>query len=1503
MLEALPSDALDADPLTLEIDVEQVGASADVPLPKEMRGQSWQSLLATLIYTREDAPRWILLVSARQWLLLDRAKFAQNRLLRFDWVEILARRENETLRAAAVLLHRDSLIPDAESSASQCLHDTLDENAHKHAYGVSEDLKFALRESIELLGNEAATQLIAKARRNKEGIYSGENELDSGQLTTECLRYMYRLLFLFYIEARPELGYAPVDDETYLSGYSLEHLRALELVELSSDSERNGRYLNDSITTLFSLIDQGFEPPAQQDIGTDVDAFRIKALKSHLFDPKRTALLNTVVFPNHVLQRIIELMSLTRKGTKNRRRGRVSYAQLGINQLGAVYEALLSFRGFFATEELFEVKKKGSSPTALETGYFVSAEALERYDDEEKVFEKDARGDQQLKRFPKGTFIYRMAGRDRQQSASYYTPEVLTQCLVKYALKELFAQQLDPLPDDAARAAHLLKMTVCEPAMGSAAFLNEAVNQLADKYLELAQSAKGERIPQSEYAAKKQKVKMYLADHAVFGIDLNPVAVELAEVSLWLNALSDDRFVPWFGLQLHCGNSLIGARRQTYPVTALAKAGAKDTDSWLNMAPDDLAMDKPLPAQRIWHFLLPDGGMSKYNDKAIRERYPDAIKSINAWRKEFTKKFDKDEISRLTRLSATIEALWQEHARNRSALRKRTSDKYSIYGFADDNGQTTTIDAKDSAHAQEIAEKGNDNAYTRLKLVMDYWCALWFWPIDKYEELPSREEWLFDLENLLLGDTVSDGPVNTNSDLFIADQSTSKATSFVDRFGRANLKQLFKLSLRFGMTGDIANKRRFFHWSLEFSDIFAERGGFDLVLGNPPWITVEWEEAAVLGDVEPIYVLRNSSATKVRGSLNEIFERYPQLEIGWVNEYVATQGSQTYLNAITNYPELKALRANLYKCFLPQAWRASNELGVSAFLHPETVFDDPKGGSLRSKIYSRLRYHFQFYNELKLFPDPGNRTRFGISVYGKKTEQIFLQSISNLFHPVTIDHSYASTGHGAVPGIKQEEENMLGMQGSWDLAGHSDRILIIGRDELSLFASLFDGKNIPADQARLPAIHAIQLILVLKKISAYPKRLGDIAGEYVSLDMWNETLQQDDGTIKRKTRFSETTTDWVLSGPHFFGGTPIYKTPKRICDTHKAYDPIDLTYIPDDYLPRTNYVPACSPDEYRARTPLVPWVEKGESEGRRITEFYRFVNREMLSQAGERTFSSAIVPIGTGQINTVLGTVFRSSQSLLDFAAISFSLVVDFRVKSTGMGHGNTTLINQLPILSESRYRSAMHIRVLGLVCVVCFYDKLWGECWKEEFNKETWSHSRANNDWFSELRSKWSANSVLRSDFQRRQALVELDVLAALELGMSINELLTAYRVQFPVMRQYEAETFYDQNGRIIFTPSKGLSGVGLPRKSRSADLKNSISFGLQSGKRNESNIALGWEDVRDLKSGTVTKTFMDDTLPDGPHQRTIEYIAPFFRPNREEDYRVAWDFFESRAADSKDT
>ena len=116
-------------------------------------------------------------------------------------------------------------------------------------------------------------------------------------------------------------------------------------------------------------------------------------------------------------------MSLSRpKGRRSR--GRISYAQLGINQLGAVYEALLSYRGFFAETDLYEVKKAGESYNELEIAYFVKEEDLAQYEEDERIYNEDGT----LKKYPRGTFIYRLAGRDREKSASYYTPEVLTSC-------------------------------------------------------------------------------------------------------------------------------------------------------------------------------------------------------------------------------------------------------------------------------------------------------------------------------------------------------------------------------------------------------------------------------------------------------------------------------------------------------------------------------------------------------------------------------------------------------------------------------------------------------------------------------------------------------------------------------------------------------------------------------------------------------------------------------------------------------------------------------------------------------------------------------------------------------------------------------------------------------------------------------------------------------------------------------------------------------------------
>lgn len=1503
----------DSDPLALPIHTAQLKGLEDYPSFEQQSEQAsednWQKLLSSTVFSQTLPPRWVILASPYQWLLIDRSKYAQNRLIRFDWKEIFSRREIDTLKAASVLLHKEALL----DAKGQTLLDTLDENAHKHAYGVSEDLKYALRECIELLGNEASQQLIAKASQNKKGIFSGKNQLDPDDLSRQCLRYMYRLLFLFYIEARPELGYAPTGSEVYLKGYSLEHLRELELMPLTNEQERQGRYFNDSLNILFALVSEGTPEQQQADIfgaaqQTGRDAFTMTALKSHLFDPKKTALLSKVVFPNHLLQRVIQLMSLSRPAKGKRRRGRISYAQLGINQLGAVYEALLSYRGFFANEDLYEVKKAKDKYNILDTGYFVNAEALEQYKDDEKVYEKEAAdqyGNKQLKKYPKGTFIYRMAGRDREKSASYYTPEVLTKSLVKYALKELYAQQLEPLTNDRERAEKLLQFTVCEPAMGSAAFLNEAINQLAEKYLELMQSANDERIAQQDYVKELQKVKMYLADNNVYGIDLNPVAVELAEVSLWLNALSADRFVPWFGMQLYNGNSLIGARREVYKLT---QTGAKKNDSkqWLQNAPEAVPMNQPRAEDEIWHFLLPAEGMANYKDREVKSLYPKQFDTIKNWRKDFLKPLNGDEQRRLMALSEKVEELWQLHTREQRNIRQKTTDPYDIYGMPSTGRTQTSIDYKDQVLTQELYAEGlsNSSAFGRLKLAMDYWCALWFWPIEQADELPSRDEWLFELESLLLGDTIGVQTGN-QQDLFAETQNLEEGKRFVSKYGVVDTKLLKQAFPRLALVEELADEHKFFHWTLQFADVFAQNDGFDLMLGNPPWLKVSWNSGDVLGDFEPLFVLRKFSAAQMAKLRDEKFEQYPQIISTWLSEYEQSEGTQLFLNDVCNYPLLQGVQTNLFKCFLPQAWANTNALGVSGFLHPEGVYDDPKGGVLRKFIYKRLKSHFQFQNQRILFPI-GDRVKFSINIYGSKLKTPVFNNIANLFIPKTIDLCFEHDGHGIVGGIKDEETN------DWDESGHAHRILQITDKELSLFAQLYDDEGTDLLEARLPALHAKQLIGVLEKFSAQPVRLEDLNEEYFSTVMFDETYAQRDGYIRRETSFPTSTNQWVLSGPHFYGSNPLYKTPREVCTEKGHYDGIDLLNIPDNYLPRTNYIPACTPEEYRNHIPKVTWVDDGLIEPKKITEYYRFVNRRMFGASSERSFIGAIIPPGVANINTVVATAVSDNKILTNFSASTYSTCFDFFLKSTGKTDLYGSLLSTFPLLENKR------MQLLGLLlnCVTSHYSELWSDCWDSDFNKQSWSigpdsdHPGANvlpQDFFKNLTPEWQRDCALRSDYSRRQALVEIDVLVAQALGLTLEELLTIYRVQFPVMRQYEVDTWYDQNGRIIFTPSKGLVGVGLPRTARKSDLNDGISYAItqyadtedESGNkpviREESGIALGWNDIQDLKAGdTVSKTYMDDTQPGGPVERTIVYEAPFFKPDREEDYAIAWTFFE---------
>ncbi|ANI18302.1 type II restriction endonuclease subunit M [Pseudomonas citronellolis] len=1500
----------------------------------------WEETLSRRLFADDTPPRWVLLVHHEQWLLIERSKWGRKALLRFDLPELFGPRDEYSLRAFCALLGKQSVLP-AEGGAA--LLDSLDDSSHKHAFEVSTDLKYALRECIELIANEAIRY---KREVSKEKLYERTDTDLADQLSRESLRYMYRLLFLFYIEARPELGYAPIQAEAYLKGYSVEHLRELEQTPLTTDEARNGFYFHDSLQQLFGLIWQGFPRrdagSGQQELDTGLElaqsditqgsGFTIAPLQGHLFDPERTRLLNSVKLRNHVLQHVIELMSLSRGSSgKNGRRGRISYATLGINQLGAVYEALLSFRGFFAEEDLYEVRrdpkaKKTSSseedgteipddsdatddddtpsPSArekrkdaeldpLEAAYFVPASAISQYSDAECLFGGEPR------LYPKGRFIYRLAGRAREKSASYYTPEILTRCLVEHALREI-------LPGKS--ADDILRLTLCEPAMGSAAFLNEAVSQLAEAYLQAKQKELGQSIPHDDYAAEKQRVKMYIADTNVFGVDLNPVAVELAEVSLWLNAIFKGGHVPWFGMQLVAGNSLVGARRDVFSTAQLSPGrGEKDMPErdWRCAVPRALALSETPSVTDIFHFLLPAEGMGAVTDKVVKALEPAAFERFKQWRKAFCAPLGRDEIARVQAIAQAAEALWQQHAQELIRVRRATSDELHVWPSAEVNRAPTTTAQKDATFQREMLSEAQKNAspYRRLKLVMDYWCALWFWPLDKADDLPSREEWWFVLETVLLGNA-SLAASSGGSDLFpeTVPQSTLDFTPERDRYGHVDIAALVDTLPQLQVAQQVAAQQRFLHWELEFADIFRQRGGFDVVLGNPPWIKVEWNEQSLLSDFDPRFAIRKLSAKQTADQREAVFAAMPQARAEYLAECVATEGMGEFLNAAQNYPLLAGQKANLYKCFLPLVWRVGSD--VQALLHPEGPYDDPKGGELRAAMYARLRSHFQFQNQLMLF-EIGHRVKYSINIYGPKQATPRFRTMANLFHPSTIKASLEHSGAGPTPGIKHDG-------GGWDFSGHRNREVEVNEGILGTFAKLYDSPGTPSLQARLPAVHSRELVSVLEKFAHAPRRLGDLGDDIYCTQHWNESIAQTDGTIRRETGFVSRPEDFVLSGPHFYVGNPLSKTPRAICTEKGHYDTLDLEHLPDHYLPRSNYRPACSPAEYARRVPRVSWVEEGETEAKPVTAYYRHMNREMASVSMERTLIPTLISKGVGHVHTCISTAFKSLTTLLDFHAMSLSVPLDFFIKSTGAGHANHAYLSKLPLLAgNSLQRVPLHLRALALNCLTTHYAGLWQACWQPAFQQDRWASAdpRLPQQFFAKLTPDWQRHNALRSDYARRQALVEIDVLAAQALGLTLDELLTIYRVQFPVMRQYERDTWYDANGRIVFTASKGLVGVGLPRKANRKDAECTVLTpdGIRKPRR------LGWEDIQpklmpdgtlhpQVPNGTVIeRPITDTTQPGGPIDRTIRYVAPFTLADREADYRVAWAFFEQAHSTQK--
>ena len=491
------------------------------------------------VYLQETPTRWAVLTDGKKWrLYYGPTSHRLDSYYEVDLPTILEQGDLEDFKYFYLFFGHEAFVEDA---TGDCFLDDVYEESNVFAEELGEDLQENIYEAIRVL-SEGFLQ------------YSGNDldESDLGLVHDSSLIYLYRIIFVLYAEAEGR-DLLDTDNPIYEENYSLNTLKQEVAEELDSDSPTYKDWqtnIGDRLDELFQLIDQGSK---QQ--GIPEEDLYIPAYNGGLFrtDPGEDGSREARFLANHEvgdahLTRVIELLTRSANAGNETGEGKifVDYSSLDVRHLGSVYEGLLEYQLNVAEKDL-AVEGEDGEYVPVEEGEDVVVEA--------------------------GDIYLTTDSGERKATGSYYTPEYVVEYIVENTLGPLVENIRKDLVGQSAYgeggfagefADRVFELKVLDPAMGSGHFLTSAVDYLAREIIDAQEKqAAQEGIETVNEERDINWARRQVAQRCIYGVDLNPLAVELAKVSLWLRTLAAEQPLAFLDHHLKTGNSLVGSDIET----------------------------------------------------------------------------------------------------------------------------------------------------------------------------------------------------------------------------------------------------------------------------------------------------------------------------------------------------------------------------------------------------------------------------------------------------------------------------------------------------------------------------------------------------------------------------------------------------------------------------------------------------------------------------------------------------------------------------------------------------------------------------------------------------------------------------------------------------------------------------------------------------------------------------------------------------------------------------